>query len=162
MLQALVQNHMTQENPMEPVTLATTALTFLSPYLAKAGEKAVEKVGEKLPEAVGHVWNTIAARFKGKQPAEEAVADLLAKPDDQLMQSTFVNQLRKVLEADPAFAAEFERLLSSAQRQAGDTITNTGSGAVATHGGVAAGAGGIAIGGNVHGNIVQGRPEKKE
>lgn len=32
-------------------------------------------------------------------------------------------------------------------------IQNTGSGAVATEGGVAAGAGGVAVGGNVHGNI---------
>lgn len=35
----------------------------------------------------------------------------------------------------------------------GDTIHNTGSGAVATRGGVAAGQGGVAVGGDVHGGI---------
>ncbi len=33
------------------------------------------------------------------------------------------------------------------------TITNSGSGAIASHGGVAAGAGGVAIGGNVYGDV---------
>ena len=32
----------------EYLTLATTAVTVLSPYLAKAGEKAIEEVGKKL------------------------------------------------------------------------------------------------------------------
>jgi len=44
----------------------------------------------------------------------------------------------------------------TAQRAAGVSIVNTGSGAVATQGGVAAGAGGIAVGGNVSGGIILG------
>src|SRR5262245_53714485 len=59
--------------PMDPQTIATTALTVLSPYLAKAGEKAVEEVGKKLPDQVGHMWRAITAKFTGKPAAEEAV-----------------------------------------------------------------------------------------
>lgn len=147
---------------MDPLTIATTAATSLSPYLLKAGEKAVEKVGEKLPDLAGKMWNAITARFKGKPAAEEAAKDLIARPDDQLNQSAFANQLRKVLEADPMFAAELERLLNSAHREGGDTLINTGSGAVATRGGVAAGAGGVAVKGDVHGGITLGTSEKKE
>lgn len=146
---------------MDPLTLATTAASFLSPYLVKAGEKAAEKVGGKFPEAVGKVWDAITTRFTGKPAAEEAVKDLVVRPDDQLNQSTFANQLRKVLELEPAFAAELEQLLNSAQSEGGDTIVNTGSGAVATKGGVAAGAGGAAIKGDVHGNVTIGGSEKK-
>jgi hypothetical protein len=146
---------------MDPLTLATTAVSFLSPYLVKAGEKAAEQVGKKLPDTVGKMWNAITARFKDKPAAEEAVKDLVAKPDDQLNQSAFANQLRKVLESEPAFAAELERLLNSAQSEGGDTIINIGSGAVATKGGVAAGAGGVAIKGDVHGDITLGGSEKK-
>jgi hypothetical protein len=40
---------------MDPQTIATTAVSVLAPYLTKAGEKAVEEVGKKLPETIG-VW----------------------------------------------------------------------------------------------------------
>jgi hypothetical protein len=143
---------------MDPVTLATTAVTVLSPYLVKAGEKAFETVGEK---SVDSLWQSIKAKFTGKPAAEEAVRDLAVRADDQLYQSTFANQLRKVLEAEPAFAAELERLLNNAQSEGGDTIVNTGSGAIATGGGVAAGEGGVAIKGDVHGNIIAGGAKKK-
>jgi hypothetical protein len=102
------------------------------------------------------MWNAITARFKGKPAAEEAVKDFAAQPDDQLNQAAFAKELRKVLEAEPTFAAELARLIESAQRKGGDIIIMTGSGAVATTGGVAAGAGGVAIGGNVHGGITLG------
>src|SRR5215813_8265222 len=114
---------------MDPTTLATTAVTVLSPYLVKAGEKAAEKVGEKLTGGIGTLWNTVMTRLKGKPAAEDAVQDLVVKPDDPLHQSAFANQLRKVLETEPAFAAEVERLLSSTQPQKNDTIIITGSGA---------------------------------
>jgi hypothetical protein len=143
---------------MDPLTLATTVASFLSPYLVKAGEKAFETVGEK---SVDSLWRTITAKFTGKPTAEEAVKDLVAKPDDQLIQSAFAHQLRKVLAAEPAFAAELERLLSSAQSEGSDAIVNTGSGAVATTGGVAAGESGVAIKGDVHGNIIAGGAKKK-
>ncbi|MBI5079961.1 MAG: tetratricopeptide repeat-containing protein [Chloroflexi bacterium] len=42
------------------------------------------------------------------------------------------------------------------------TITNSGSGAIASHGGVAAGAGGVAIGGNMYGNIIYQLPPNVE
>ena len=146
---------------MDPLTPATTATKFLSPYLVKAGEKAAEKIGGKFPEAVGKVWDAITTRFTGKPAAEDAVKDLVAKPDDQLNQSAFANQLRKVLEFEPAFVAELENLLRDAQREGSDAIVNTGSGAVATRGGVAAGEGGVATKGDVHGNITVGGSEKK-
>jgi hypothetical protein len=146
---------------MDPVTLATTAVTALSPYLAKAGEKAVEKVGEKLPDGIGKLWNAVMSRFKGKPAAEEAVKDLVVKPDDKLNQAAFTQQLRKALETEPAFAAELQRLLSNAQPQGGDTISNTGSGAVATRGGVAGGAGSKVVQGDVHGGIISGGADKK-
>ena len=68
---------------MEPLTLAATAVAFLSPHLAKAGEKAVEEVGKKLPTAVGQMWQAIMARFKDKPAAAEAVKDVVAHPQDK-------------------------------------------------------------------------------
>jgi hypothetical protein len=146
---------------MDPITLATTVVAFLSPYLVKAGEKAAEEVGKKLPDLAGKMWNAITARFKGKPAAEEAVQDFAAKPEDQLNQSAFANQLRKILEAQPAFTGELVRLIDGAQRESVDTIIVTGSGAAATRNGVAAGEGGLAVRGDVHGGISTGSPAKK-
>jgi hypothetical protein len=143
---------------MDPLTLATTVASFLSPYLVKAGEKAFETVGEK---SVDSLWRTITTKFTGKPAAEEAAKDLVVRPDDQLNQSAFANQLRKVLETEPAFAVELERLLSAAQSEGRDTIVNTSSGAAASRGGVAAGKGGVAIKGDVHGNIIAGGAKKE-
>ena len=147
---------------MEPLTLATAAVTFLKPYLVKAGEKAAESLGEKLPEAAANLWRAIMAKFKGKPAAEEAVADLAARPEDELTQSAFANQLRKALESDPTFAAELARLLSRAQTHNGDTIVNIGSGAVSTGNGPTTGKGGVAVQGDVHGDINLGGSRKKE
>ncbi|MGH8059982.1 MAG: hypothetical protein ACREOH_22545 [Candidatus Entotheonellia bacterium] len=107
---------------MDPLALATTASANLAPYLIKAGGKAAEEVGKKLPDLARNMWHAVTARFKGKPAAEEAVKDFVAKPDDQLNQAAFAKELRKVLEAEPPFAAELARLLDSAQRESGDTI----------------------------------------
>lgn len=149
-------------DPMLITTLATSATAFLAPYLAKAGEAAAEALGEKVPEAAGKVWNAITAKFKGKPVAEAVAKELETKPEDKGAQEMFQLQLKQVLEADKAFAEELKQLLESAGRAMGQTnISNTGSGAVATSGGVAAGEGGAAVGGNVLGDITVGGSKKK-
>jgi len=142
---------------MEPMTLAASAAALLTPYWVKAAGKAAEKIGEKtveaLPAAAGKLWQAITTAFGGKPAAEAAAKDLSAKPQHEDNVASFRKQLKKALEADGQFAAELALLLGDAQREAAQTIVNTGSGAVATSGGVAAGAGGIAIRGNVYGNL---------
>jgi hypothetical protein len=147
---------------MEPVTIATTAVALLSPYLMKAGEKAAETIGEKLPANVGKVWTAITSKFRGQPAAEAVTADLVAQPNDEDNQTAFRIQLKKVLETDPSFMAKLAQLLSAVQPERGDQILNTGSGAVATRGGVGAGAGGVAIKGDSHGAITIGGTGKKE
>ncbi|MBI5712256.1 MAG: hypothetical protein HZC38_02345 [Chloroflexi bacterium] len=141
---------------MDATTLATSVVTMLSPLLMKAGEKAIEKVGEKLPEAAGKLWEEVRQKIGRKEAAREAMTDFAAKPDDADNAASFRKELRKVFELDSKFAKDLEKMLDVAKAQLGDSITNTGSGAVATRGGVAAGAGGIAIGGDVQGSIVMG------
>jgi hypothetical protein len=142
---------------MDVVSLATQVVSFLSPHLVKAGEKTVGQISDALPEAAGKVWQAIVGRFKGRAAAEEAVKDVVAQPQDDDSLAALRKELRKVLEAEPTFGDELTRLLSSAEREAGDTITQTGDGAIATRGGTAASRGGIAVGGDVHGDINTGR-----
>jgi hypothetical protein len=147
---------------MDPVTLATTTVALLSPYLIKAGEKAAEEVGKALPDVPGKIWRAIMTRVTGQPTAEEAVKDVLQSPTDADNQGRFRQELRKALEADSTFATELEQLLGEAQRQRGDTIMNTGTGAVTIGGGVAVGAGGVAVQGDVAGGINMGGATKKE
>ncbi len=141
---------------MDATTLAASVVTMLSPLMMKAGEKAIEKVGGKLPEAVRVLWESIRQKIGRKEAAQEAMKDFAAKPDDPDNEASFRKELRKVFELDWQYAKELEKMLDVAKTQLGDSITHTGSGAVATRGGVAAGAGGIAVGGNVKGNLVLG------
>jgi hypothetical protein len=147
---------------MDPLTLAGTAVTLLAPYLVKAGEKAAEEVGKRLPDVPGRIWHAISARFKGKPAAEEAIKDFVAQPEDEDNRAAFRKELRKALEAEPAFAQELGALLENAQRQGSDSVIVTGSGAAATRGGVAAGAGGVSVGGDVQGGITLGGSQQKE
>ena len=137
---------------MDPVTIAATATALLLPYIKKGGEKFAETLGQKLPEGVSKVWHAITGKFKGKPAAEESAKDLITHASDEDNQAAFRKELRKILESDSGFASELERLLLAAGANVGP-IVNTGSGAVATHRGVAAGEGGVAVGGDVHGDI---------
>ncbi|MGE0821730.1 MAG: hypothetical protein AB7G75_10915 [Candidatus Binatia bacterium] len=147
---------------MDLTTVAATVTTALMPYVVKTGEKTAEKLGEMVPEGVGKVWTAIMRRFKGKPVAEAATLDLLTEPGDEDNQTTFRIQLKKALADDPTFLAELAQLLAAVQPERGDQTLNTGSGAVATRGGVAAGAGGVAVKGDVHGGIAVGGAPKKE
>jgi hypothetical protein len=145
---------------MDPASaLASAAVAFLSPYLTRAGEKTAERIGEKIPDAAGKMWQTIIGKFNGHPAAEEAVRDLAAQTEDEDNLAAFHEVLRKTLVEDPAFASELRELLQQAQSQAGDTILSTGSGTAATRGGVAAGEGGVAVQGDVHGGINLGRTQ---
>ena len=104
---------------MDPQTIsviAATAVGFLSPYLAKAGEAAAKKVGEG-------IYRTLKDRFGSKPAAQEALTDLEKAPDDADHQAALRVQLKKVLAEDKEFASDLQRLLREAgETEAGATI----------------------------------------
>jgi predicted NACHT family NTPase len=130
---------------MDPVTLAASVLTILSPYLAKAGEKVVDKMIDALPENAGKLWTALTEKFKGKLAAEEAVQDLANNPANEDTRTVFRIQLKKALTEDPEFLAALEVLVKKAEAE---SIKNS---AVASGHGVA-----VNVGGSVRGNIVVG------
>jgi hypothetical protein len=137
---------------MDPVTLATAVTTLLAPYIAKMGEKAMEKIGENLPEKVGNLWGAISNRFKDKPAAADAANDFAKNAEDTDNQDAFALQLRKMLKEDESFASLLTDLLEQAKSEAG--ISNVGDGAVANNHSNAIGK--IQVGGNLSGNIVVG------
>jgi phage tail tape-measure protein len=115
---------------MDPVTLASAAVAALSPYLAKAGESAAEKIGEVSVEAGAKLFGWLRAKLGGH--GQEALDDLASKPESDDNQADLRKQLAKALEADPTLITELRALLP-ADATAGDAMVQnvTGAGAKA-------------------------------
>lgn len=151
---------------MDPATLALT-VQHLMPYIQQYGPlfltQAVEALGEKVPDAVGKLWQGLKAKFDTKTAAKEALTDLLKAPDDADLQAAFRVQLKKLVEEDAAFGEKLRALLQDAQAAAPVTYQAyaTGGSAVAQGAGArAVGKGGIMIEGGVKGDFTVG--DKKE
>jgi hypothetical protein len=137
---------------MDPATIGTAVVAFLSPYLAEGGKAAAKKAGEALVAA-------IERRFKDQPAAQEALEDMKYDPQDDDIQAALRVQLKKAMQADEAFAAELAGLVEEAQAAAPATYRAAvyGSGAVAQGpGAVAAGERGVASGGSAPGTIITG------
>ncbi len=143
---------------MDPTTLAATAVTLLSPYLAEAGKTAAKKIGESVGDAVPKLYQAIKSRFAKKPTAAEALADLEKTPTDEDLQAAVRVQLKKVLAEDTPFAEQLQRLLDAAQPTSGSTVvTVTGSGAAAVGDkATAIGERGVYVGRDAHGPIRTG------
>jgi hypothetical protein len=60
---------------MDPLTLATSAVTVLSPYLVKIGEKSAEEVGKKLPQGALAALLPTSAEYRA-MPRDEMRAQM--------------------------------------------------------------------------------------
>jgi hypothetical protein len=149
--------HHERRQKVDPVTIATAVVAFLSPYLAEAGRAAAKKGGEVLMAA-------LERRFKDKPVPETALKDMQTDPQDPDNQASLRKELKKVLAADADFLAELAGLLEDAKAEAPAATYHAelrGSGAIAQGPGtVAAGARGVAIGGDAHGPIITGDHSK--
>jgi len=141
---------------MDPKLLAdalTTVLAPVMPYLVSGGGELVKEagkaLGEKGPEWIKGLWAKLRPKVEEKPAAAEAVQDVAKAPEDADAQAALRLQLRKILEADAAFAAEIAKLLEAAGPKTSNQAALQGSGAIAQDGSVAAGAGGIAAGGSI-------------
>lgn len=150
---------------MDAVTLALTT-QHLMPYLQQYGPlfltQAVEALGEKVPDAVGKLWQSLKAKFDTKTAAKEALTDLLKTPDDADLLVAFRVQLKKLVEEDAAFGDKLQALLKDAQATAPVTqgYATDGSAIAQGYQAKAIAKGGILIEGGVKGDFTIG--EKKE
>jgi hypothetical protein len=138
-----------ERKPMDPITLATAATSLLAPFIKKAGAAAMDKLAEKMPEAVSKVWDAIS---KKSGSAIEAAHDLAKNPDDTDNEVFFKKQLQKAFEKDQEFASLLTDLMEKAKGES--NINIGGDGVVADNNSTAVGK--ISVGGNVNGNFVIG------
>jgi len=140
--------------------IVTAIATILGKYAIDKGATLLREGGEAVVKAAGNLFMKVMTRLKA-DPSEAKNAERFEQNPEAFkpaVEAAVADQMK----ADPNFAAELKKLLEDfdqAQKTAGVTIVNTGSGAVATQGGVAAGAGGVAVGGNVSGGIVMGNKQ---
>jgi hypothetical protein len=95
---------------MEPIQIATSAVTLLVPYLVKGGESIAEKAGEAVWEKLTTLYQAIRNKLNSDKDdfAQQSLARLEQKPDLEARQRSLVDVLTEKIESD----AEFAKLLS--------------------------------------------------
>ena len=122
---------------MDITLLAQAAWILIGPWVGKAADKALEKVGE---EAGGKLWKSLEPRLS-KPPVE-----VLAKnPQDSAAQKELLAELVQLLKEDPALLAQVQAL------------TGNQGNAVAIGQGAAAATGQAVAIGSVQGNVTFNR-----
>ncbi|HZO87490.1 MAG TPA: hypothetical protein VFB38_04065 [Chthonomonadaceae bacterium] len=120
---------------MEPATitaLAVATVKLLAPYLKEmasgAAKKAGKEVGQSATEGAlakaGHVFELVKDKLHGSPAGKEAMEDLTEKPEDADTQASVRAQLKKRLEAEPAFASQLAQLLKEADQAGAGTVFN--------------------------------------
>lgn len=131
--------------------LTTGAVSLLTLYLAKAGKTISESVGKDawniVNSKIEKLYNAIKNKFIDNVYANQTLKRLEEKPEDKGRQIAMENILKEFLENDQQFQKMLIQLLAEVQQAGGDSIIQVyGSGAVATHRGIAAGERGYAAG----------------
>lgn len=109
-------------------------LAPLLPYLLKAGDKAVETVGEKVGEKAliwgGRLWDKLKSKAETRPAVKEALEDTSKTPSDEDAQGALRLQLKKLLAEDRILAQQVAELLTKAKAD-GVTILAAGERSVA-------------------------------
>jgi hypothetical protein len=119
---------------MDPVTLATTVVGLLAPYLLKVGEKVAGTLTDRAADAaqgvVQRLYQTLKARLRPGSHEAGQLEGVEAKPDSPARQQALAATLAEFLAEHPEVAAELEPLAVEAQ-QAGAQVQAIESGITA-------------------------------
>ncbi len=107
---------------MDPVSIAAAAVTVLSPYLAKAGEKIASAAGDAAWKQAGALYDKLKQKFVGQPVAQAALEDLAKDPADADTQAALRKELKKLLAEDGDLLRELSATL--AQMKAGGVSFN--------------------------------------
>ncbi len=138
---------------MDVPQLSQTLWNVLAPYLPFLLTEAAKATGKQVPAAVKAIWQALDERLRHKPAAAEALEDLRRAPNDPDAQAAFRLQVRKLLAADEALAAQLADLLQAAGVEYHATLH--GDGAIAQGpGATAVGSRGVFIRGDAHDSII--------
>lgn len=112
---------------MDPITLGAAAVTLLGPYLAQAGGSFAEKVGEKLAEKVGGIFQAIKQKFTGDSYAEQTLTRFSEQTEAQPRKSALQGVLVEKMQEDPEFLKLLQNMIEEAKEAEGGQIITQGS-----------------------------------
>jgi hypothetical protein len=120
---------------VEPFSLATAAVALLTPLLQRAGGRVAEQAADALTDAalpaVKRLYQAVKERLRPGTYAGSQLEGVEQRPDSESRQQALRSALAEELEADPAFAAEVERLVGEAHAAGGVQLTVSDAGVVA-------------------------------
>jgi hypothetical protein len=104
-----------EQTQMDPVQLATMAVTLIAPYLTEAGKAAAAKAGEAAGQQVDAILSAIRRRFvsDGDTYAQQTLERLEQQPEAEGRKRALADVVAEKA-ADPSFAKELAELLQKA------------------------------------------------
>jgi len=121
-----MKNHKkTGGSSMDPTAIATTTIAILSPYLAKAGEAAANKVGEAAWEKAAEIYDAIQARFVQDDDDDypsQTLKRFEEQPDSR--KAALQEILEEILSQDSDFAQSLSHLLKEADEAGAGAVFN--------------------------------------
>ncbi|HEX5127736.1 MAG TPA: hypothetical protein VFW00_13405 [Rhodocyclaceae bacterium] len=112
---------------MDPVLLASTVVTSLAPYLAKAAGKLTDTLTDKFAGTLGdaalkktgefYAW--LKQRLAGTPAANNALATMEKSPDDTASQAALSEELKKLIASDPDFLKQLTSMFAPIANQSG-------------------------------------------
>lgn len=106
---------------MEPITLATTVVGLIMPYLKAIAQKA----GDVSIEKVGQLYKMIKEKLSGDSYAEETLKRIEEDPNSASRKAALEGVLDEKIKADPTFASELEKFIALAKELQGDKISQS-------------------------------------
>jgi len=139
---------------MEPVMLATTIASLLAPFIKKVGEKALDKLAEQAPGAIGKIWETISSRSEKVAAAAKELASDTDPENEEILKQQLQTTLQLALKKDQEFASLLTELVEQAKSESSNSVGGDQITVSADNNSTAVGK--ISIGGNVSGNFTIG------
>lgn len=141
---------------MDPMSIATAAVSLLFPFFSQLAGKMTERIGEGLGDAamdrLRRLYETVRDRLTGDRFAGEALEGMRQQPESERDQGAVQYALARTIEEDPQFGETLQRLIEEAQRSVGPSVGQVSESGI------------VALGGdvNLRGTNVAGRDMKIE
>jgi AcrR family transcriptional regulator len=120
---------------VEPVSLAAAAVALLASYLQRAAGRIIDRtadaIGDSAVPVVERLYETVKARLKPGTYAGNQLLGVEENPTSPGRQQALQIALAEAMEANAAFAAEIEHLVTAVQAAGGTQVVVTDAGAVA-------------------------------
>ncbi len=120
---------------IDPV-IASTAVSLLSPFLIKAGEKFAEKAVDGLAEKTGGIYQLLKEKLSGDEYAGLTLLRLEEDPDSEGRKSALENVIKEKMEEDGEFASQLTELINEVKKAGAKNVISSGERSVAIGGDV--------------------------